>query len=263
MDNKTTRSCRLQQRFVSAQHRLLQLSPWTRDKQDEVAYLFSTAILFSSDGLTLGGAMKHLLTGIALAFTSLAAGAQLSFSGGTNLTSFAGYNPNGSTSPQTQGVEDALINAGAGGFLTATFLGFEALDTDNFAFVLGAGMLTNQTSALGATISGPVAGGNLNFTFVDTTFSQSVGNGGNASVYASYAVLGTFSGSTFTPYHGPSGQYDLVLGFNDGMRVDADYDDLVVGLNLAPVPEPETYALFAAGLAAVGFVARRRRSSVA
>ena len=27
----------------------------------------------------------------------------------------------------------------------------------------------------------------------------------------------------------------------------------------APVPEPETYALFMGGLAAVGFVARRRK----
>jgi hypothetical protein len=203
--------------------------------------------------------MKQLLIALALASASLGTQAQLSFSGGTNLTSFAGYDPSGSTSPQSQGIEDALISAGTGGVLTATFLGFEALDTDTFSFVLGNNVLTNKTSAVGATISGPVAANNLNFTFVDTVFGQSVGNGGNNGVYASYAILGTFSGSTFTPYHGPSNQYALVLGFNDGMRVDADYDDLVVGLNLSPVPEPESYALFAAGLGALGLVVRRRQ----
>ena len=35
----------------------------------------------------------------------------------------------------------------------------------------------------------------------------------------------------------------------------ADHQDMIY----APVPEPETYALFMAGLAAVGFVARRRK----
>ena len=35
---------------------------------------------------------------------------------------------------------------------------------------------------------------------------------------------------------------------------------VVVGLNVAPVPEPETYALLLAGLGAVGFISRRRRS---
>lgn len=40
-----------------------------------------------------------------------------------------------------------------------------------------------------------------------------------------------------------------------GMEV----DHIQYGLNVAPVPEPETYALFLAGLGVLGLVARRRR----
>ena len=122
------------------------------------------------------------------------------------------------------------------------------------------GTITNKTGVAGATtISGFAGAGPLNFTFADMTQGQSVGNGGNsASPYDSYVVLGTFNGTAFTPFT-DGGLYSLVLGFNDGLRVDSDYNDLVVGLNTAPVPEPETYALLLAGLSAVGFIARRRR----
>ena len=64
----------------------------------------------------------------------------------------------------------------------------------------------------------------------------------------------------FTPFT-LNGAYDLILGFNDGLRVDSDYDDMVVGLKVTAVPEPETYALLMAGLGAVGFISRRRRKS--
>ncbi|RPJ44675.1 MAG: PEP-CTERM sorting domain-containing protein [Betaproteobacteria bacterium] len=36
-----------------------------------------------------------------------------------------------------------------------------------------------------------------------------------------------------------------------------------MSLNLAPVPEPEIYAMMAAGLGLMGFVARRRQRQVA
>jgi hypothetical protein len=62
----------------------------------------------------------------------------------------------------------------------------------------------------------------------------------------------------FTPFT-LGGTYDLILGFNDGLRVDADYDDMVVGIRVVAIPEPESYALMLAGLAAVGFIARRRQ----
>ena len=206
--------------------------------------------------------MKKVLTALALAALAVGAQAQVTFSGGANLTAIAGYNPTGPAGTVVPvpvgGKEDATIIT-TGGNLTATFLGFEALDRDTFTFVLGAGTLSNQ-GALLASIFGPVAAGNLNFTFSDLTAGTSVGNGGNAGPFTSYAVLGSFNGATFTPYT-LGGAYDLVIGFNDGLRVDADYDDMVVGLKVTPVPEPETYALMLAGLGALGFISRRRRKT--
>jgi hypothetical protein len=42
---------------------------------------------------------------------------------------------------------------------------------------------------------------------------------------------------------------------NDGLQVDGDYDDLIVGLRVVAVPDPETHTLLLAGLGAVGFIA--------
>jgi hypothetical protein len=100
----------------------------------------------------------------------------------------------------------------------------------------------------------------LSFTFADVSQGTAIGNGQNLGDFTSYAVLGSFAGSVFTPFT-LNGAYDLILGFNDGLRVDSDYDDMVVGLKVAAIPEPETYALLMAGLGAVGFISRRRRKS--
>ena len=149
-----------------------------------------------------------------------------------------------------------MINTTAG-TLTATFLGFEAIDTDTFTFSLGSGTLSNK-GTVGDTITGNVGAGMLDFTFRDTGTGTLIGNGQNLGDFTSYAVLGSFVGSVFTPFT-LGNTYDLILGFNDGLRVDADYDDMVIGLRVAAIPEPESYALMLAGLAAVGFIARRRK----
>ena len=206
--------------------------------------------------------MNKQIIALALATFAVGAGAQVTFVAGTERLYFLKYNANAvaaTLGPVVGGREGALINTTAG-LLTATFLGFEALDTDTFTFTLSSGTLSNK-GALNASISGPVPAGPLDFTFADLVMGTSIGNGQNLGDFTSYAVLGSFAGAVFTPFT-LGGTYDLILGFNDGMRVDSDYDDIVVGLKIAAIPEPETYALMLAGLAAVGFVFRRRSRRV-
>ena len=206
--------------------------------------------------------MKNAMFALALAAFAGGAEAQVTFVTGTERPVFSNYNPNdvaATLGPVVGGRDGAMINTTAG-LLTATFLGFEALDTDTFTFNLGSGTLSNK-GALNASISGLVTAGPLDFTFADLFQGTAIGNGQNLGDFTSYAVLGSFANAVFTPFT-LGGTSDLILGFNDGMRVDSDYDDIVVGLKVAAIPEPETYALMLAGLAAVGFVSRRRSRRV-
>jgi PEP-CTERM motif len=200
--------------------------------------------------------MKKLSSLIAMAAVAASAHAQVTFNGGTDVTSISGYNPNGpAASLVAPGGKDNATISTTGGLLTATFLGFEAIDSSTFSFGT-AGSLSNL-GPLGATISGLVSAGSLGFTFADLAMLTSVGNGGNpGSAFTSYAVLGSFAGTVFTPFTLGS-LYDVIIAFNDGLRVDADYDDMVVGLKL-PVPEPERLMLMLAGLGALAYVVRRR-----
>ncbi|MEO8035326.1 MAG: hypothetical protein ABI837_12900, partial [Acidobacteriota bacterium] len=82
--------------------------------------------------------MKKSLLALALAAVAVGAQAQVTFVDGTDRPAFAGYNPNGAAGtlgPVVGGRENSMINTTAG-ILTATFLGFEAIDTDTFTFTL-------------------------------------------------------------------------------------------------------------------------------
>lgn len=154
------------------------------------------------------------------------------------------------------------------GMFTFSYLGNESGYTNAFSLNIGgAGMLT-ENSALGSSVALQVGADNPmpSFTFLTTSptglASASNGQTFTDSSNPSFAVISNANGgNVLANWGGSSYGFQYVLGFNDAFSGDRDFDDYKVGVNFvaAPVPEPSTYALMLAGLAAVGFVARRRR----
>jgi len=205
--------------------------------------------------------IKKLLTAAALAASALGAQAQLAYdTTGTYLPAIAGNDVPSFSS----GLLDALISTALPGTLSVTFLGKEAAHTNLFGVYGTSTLEIGNNVAVGTTGNVDVAAGDLPFRFLDQSDSTSAPNGGNAPsiTHGSYVIFGARDpNGGWTPrksYGG--GNFDRISGWNDGAKVDADYDDHVLGLTLAPVPEPGTYAMMLAGLAAMGFIARRRRA---
>jgi hypothetical protein len=72
-----------------------------------------------------------------------------------------------------------------------------------------------------------------------------------SSAYDNYSTQWSF-GQTFTQF--------AITGGNHLANVAQDTEGEIDALYAAPVPEPETFALFAAGLGALAFVGRRRKA---
>jgi len=202
--------------------------------------------------------MKRTLLAAALLAIVGSANATVSLVGGEE-NHFDDYDaPPVLTAPQSSGLQDTkLVSDNPLDQITATFLGKEAAHINQF-YVNGS-LVFNNLAAAPSTYGPFYASSPLDFKFRDADDGSEVSNGGNLLAFASYVVLGTFDHGAFTKYT-KGGEYDFVLGFNDGYKVDADYDDLVVRVKVSVVPEPETYALMLAGLGIMGFVARRRRA---
>jgi hypothetical protein len=153
--------------------------------------------------------------------------------------------------------------------VTYTYLGSEAGFDNNFWIQIVDGSLVFSTrnnappaaTTIGTSITVNSAAGDLDFTFEgsDNKFAK---NGGAWATDTSIGLIkDTVGGYTVTSGLAAGKTFQYVIGYNDSATGLTDWDDMVIGVNIAPIPEPETYAMLLAGLGLMGFVARRRKQS--
>jgi hypothetical protein len=160
------------------------------------------------------------------------------------------------------------------GTVTATYLGDESGYDNFYRFYLSTALNNtlyedshSPAGSVGTSISTTVAAGaTIPFLYKDSQ-NKSVTNGLPfvGSDYATFAMLyklDQFGGKVYTNSSNTLGKtFDFIIGFNDSAKVDADYDDFVVGVKFAPSPVPLPAAAWLFGSALFGFmmVSNRRK----
>jgi hypothetical protein len=199
--------------------------------------------------------MKRILaTALLLAgLSGISHAASLSYSGTSTLT-LSGYDlsastgiANGTKIFREKYSGDGLYLSGPAN-VTLTYLGSEAGNTNVFRMPTTTEIFRNTTSPLYAqTTLTNVSSGLMNFSFFDVSAMLGIKNGAGNHDYKN--SIGVFMESLTSA---------LVM-FND-LGGDRDYDDMVVRVQVSPVPVPAALPLFASALAGFGCIARRRKA---
>jgi hypothetical protein len=207
---------------------------------------------------------RIVLAAVLLAVTS-AANAGLSFLSGVTDTRTEIFNNITGLPDLAIGTNVAVgsLNTNETGTITFTYLGQESSYADQFNLTIN-GLSLTESNLVGDSISASVTSlGAIGFSFADNMGGLAT-NGGTWSTGTSIGLIGQ---SMTVASGGAAGNYAFVIGYNDsaGSATLGDWDDYVVGVNFAtaPIPEPEIYAMMAAGLALMGWVGRRRKLQAA
>jgi PEP-CTERM motif len=214
--------------------------------------------------------MKHLVAACATLFAMQAHADSASFSGfadGSESVNFSLTAPNSVVSGSTSAGGFEMSFNGGPSFETYCVdlyqhITFGQTYTDYSAFATSHGFANSHAYAdlgrLYAT-AGTVDTAVKEAAFQIAVWEIAYETGGSYDLAHGSA---TFSGGSADSSGALALASSWLLGLTNGAHPDivvsesGDHQDMIY----APVPEPQTYALFMAGIAAVGFVARRRRA---
>ena len=158
------------------------------------------------------------------------------------------FNPNPGAADLAPGVmvtRNAALSLSARGRVTFSYLGSEAGYTNEF-WLDGERFDNKQASNPSFTLD--LDAGLAPFAFHTAHPAGTVANGASSGFYQSIALF----------QKSPTTVFAL---FNDASTSDKDYDDMVVRMDVAPVPLPAAAWLILAGMAGLGAVARRRAAA--
>jgi hypothetical protein len=187
---------------------------------------------------------------LSLVSGSAAFAVSFTIAGGTNYALPGNYSLSLQTGPELQ-VGTVVMRNGtlaltAPGRVTFTYLGSEAGYSNRFT--ADGGSFHNKSGTNAAFTTGFLAG-LLGFSFSTDNPAGSVANGASGGWHHSIAL--------FQPAGNVRRVYAL---FNDASTSDKDYDDLVVRLDVAPIPLPAAAWLLVAGIGGLRLAARRHRA---
>lgn len=219
--------------------------------------------------------MKKLVVSVLLLYPMFSSAATLQFNATGNNFKFSNYGitPNSTGSRNVGQFGSFSIAGSGGGTFSATYLGQESGYANNYFQKLELGTQTMGESTLGSTLSSSITGpGLIDFGFFSTNKLGTFGefdNGDAAKPTLGFVVLKQFVKSptqtsvASAGYDNTTtfGSFDYLIGFNDNAKVDADYDDYVIGIKFTPtaVPLPAALPLMASAIGLFGFGANRRR----
>lgn len=171
---------------------------------------------------------------------------------GDNTVAISGYQ-NSVTGPVTSGLFGTLA---ADGEVRATFT-YLGQESGHFNLFVGETALLTEFGKAGSTsISETMGPGDLDFHFVDLNGLDVVANSEGRDFYQNSPNIPP----AFAILNAAIAGYDYILGFNDTFNGDTDYDDFVVGLNVAATPLPPAAWLFGSALVGIGALVRRSRA---